>query len=511
MVRTPWGDSDKLRGRRLPPGRGNSGEAARDNQRERLFAAMVGAVAENGYEATRVADLIDRSGVSRKAFYEHFANKQDCFLETLKEILTPARAIVAAKMRQQGSWEERTRGAMQTFVEMLANQPAAARLCLVEAYAAGEDATRQMDEAIEAFEEMMQQAFDEQPERRGIPREITRALVGGIRKIVHTRLHRGTENELVLLLPELLDLGLSYRPPRDLREAPRRRRRAGTGATEASGEEPLPTARPGPADPAERIVRATLTAVATKGYQSATIAEIAEIAGASLSTFYAHFDGKAEAFEAALYSCRARMIGVLLPVFRRARSWPEAVRAVTKETLDFLASEPEFTQLITVDVYTAGPEALERRDQAIEAAMGTLDGGLEHAPEMKPIVREAIMSSLYAMLCDRVQEHDAGAASLPQLAPLATYMALSPFIGAEEACAVVNGANPRAASSASETLQADPERSARQSKRHTGEKQSHSGAEPTHKCGDSDHTRGGPNREGEDSGREDGEAETEGA
>src|SRR5215218_1534364 len=74
MVRTPWGDAASLRERKL---------------RERLFAAMVGTVAEKGYEATTVADLVELSGVSRSAFYRHFDDKQACFLAAVKAMVEP--------------------------------------------------------------------------------------------------------------------------------------------------------------------------------------------------------------------------------------------------------------------------------------------------------------------------------------------------------------------------------------------------------------------------------------
>src|SRR5690348_16748478 len=77
MVRTPWGDASRLREMTLPPGRGTNAEEAAQNHRERLFGALVATVAEKGYEATTVADLVELSGVSRSAFYKHFGDKQE--------------------------------------------------------------------------------------------------------------------------------------------------------------------------------------------------------------------------------------------------------------------------------------------------------------------------------------------------------------------------------------------------------------------------------------------------
>src|SRR3954466_8637799 len=90
MVLTPWGDSSRLRGKTLPPGRGTTAAQAEQNHRERLYGAMVAKVAEKGYEATTVVDLVELSGVSRSAFYKHFSDKRDCFLAAIEALVEPA-------------------------------------------------------------------------------------------------------------------------------------------------------------------------------------------------------------------------------------------------------------------------------------------------------------------------------------------------------------------------------------------------------------------------------------
>src|ERR1700709_1782710 len=95
MTKTPWGDAATLRERKLRPGRGMPRGEAERNQRERFFAAMVATVAEKGYEATTVADLVELSGVSRSAFYKHFEDKEACFLAAIEAIVGPALARVA--------------------------------------------------------------------------------------------------------------------------------------------------------------------------------------------------------------------------------------------------------------------------------------------------------------------------------------------------------------------------------------------------------------------------------
>src|SRR3954447_24211790 len=67
--------------RPLPIGRHSlSREDVLASQRGRLLDAMAEAVAQHGYGATTVAHVVALAGVSRKTFYEHFADKEDCFL-----------------------------------------------------------------------------------------------------------------------------------------------------------------------------------------------------------------------------------------------------------------------------------------------------------------------------------------------------------------------------------------------------------------------------------------------
>jgi AcrR family transcriptional regulator len=421
MTMTPWGESETLRERRLRPGPGVDREAVELNQRERLYGATIAVIANKGYAESSVSDLITVAGVSRTTFYKFFSDKQGCFLATLEVIVAGVVAVTASRLRGEDSWDQRAERGMRGFVELLVTQPDAARICVVESYAAGPEAVAIVDRAVGQFTEMMAGVFEELPEQRGMPREIVEAMIGGIRKVLHTRLHRRDEGELLEMVPKLVELGLTYRPPPG--KLPDRGRR---------GERASPTAAAGVDEPAERIERATMSVVAREGYAEASMRAIATEAGISLRTIYATFpDGKPEAFESALLRCRLRMGAATLPAYRRARSWPEAIVAISRASLAFLEAEPDFARLLTIDVYSAGGQALETRDRAIESTQHFIESGLRYPELDNPIAAEAIQSSLYAILSTRVRSEPTK--SLTGLAPLAIYMILAPFLGAEEA------------------------------------------------------------------------------
>jgi AcrR family transcriptional regulator len=431
MVWTPWGDSETLRDRKLHPGPGTPRLLVRENQRERLMAAFVAACADRGYEATRVADLLEISGVSRKAFYEVFADKQACFMATLEDLLERGEARIASPAAE-GGLEKQGEQVLLALMEPLAEQGAAARLCIVEAYAAGEEAVDRLDRGFASFVALARRQLSDLVVGRALPEALLEALVGGLRHIIHTRLHRGDEQELPGLVPDLIALAGSYSPP------PRTLRKPRYSPVQAPG----PDRRDG--SPADRLLQAATSEIARNGYAATTIEDIVRTAGVSFSTFYEHFENKEDVFGAALYGGRARMLASTLPAYRRARSWPDAIRLVTETTLGYMEAEPDFARLVAVDVYTAGDQALARRDEAIESTQGFIDRGVEEfAPDMSPIQREAITSMLYAILCDRVRAR--GTENLRDLAPLANYVALCPFLGPEAACDIANGGTGKAA------------------------------------------------------------------
>jgi AcrR family transcriptional regulator len=429
MLPTPWGDAEKLRQRRLPPGRSGDREAARRDQRERLFAATVASCAEKGFDATSVEDLLRISGVSRATFYEQFDDKLDCFRAAEDEIVTRAIAAAAAPLGGEGKPLERARVALETFLGLIVAQPLAARMCLVEAYAAGEAGIAPVREAIERLGALSRGTVEQTPGRAAMPPELVRGIVGGIYQVIYMRLLTHREEELPELAEPLWDWATSFAPP------PRELRRAGR----LNVVTPVPTAPPFAAFSVEqRILRGLASAAAEKGYPGTTIADNAGAAAISQTTFYEYFDGKAEALAAALASSGAQLEAAALPSARRLGASREAVRVGFEEICGFFAAEPALARLRMVEVYSAGPEAIEQRDSTGTGIVRTLLSpaitDLEAVPDL---VVEATVGAILGVLFEGIR---AGRPEeLPKLAPVLTYLALSPFVGAEAACEVANG------------------------------------------------------------------------
>ncbi|HEY6729824.1 MAG TPA: TetR/AcrR family transcriptional regulator [Solirubrobacterales bacterium] len=426
MVKTPWGDAGELRGRKLPPGRGTPREESDRNQRERLFAAMVATVDEKGYEAATVADLVKLSGVSRSAFYRHFEDKQACFLAAVEAVVEPTLRKVAED-ESVAAGVERARQAFESVVNLIVTQPAAAKMAIVETYAAGPAGAELVDRSLESVTDLVSQLLNQVPEKEGMPRELVRALVGGIQKVIHKRLYRGQEEELLEITPQLWQWLFSYPVPPGPLKATRRR------AVKALPFEE----RQAQSNPAERLLRALAAVVAEKGYPDTTVAEIVDRASTSQRTFYEHFKNKEDAIVAALDSGSAHMLAAALPAFRRAPDWPHAVHDTQEAMFCFGAEEPEYARLGGVEMYAAGKRALDQREVVTEGMEGLLAPGYELKPETPAIAAEAIGGALYSLLYDHVNQK--GPETLPDLVPTLVYVTLAPFLEAEEAYEVAVG------------------------------------------------------------------------
>lgn len=426
MTKTPWGDAAKLRERKLRPGRGTPREEAERNQRERLFAAMVATVAEKGYEATTVADVVELSGVSRSAFYRHHEDKEACFLATVEAMVEPTLKRLAGDETAPAG-VERARRAFEGLMDLIVSQPAASKLIFVDVYAAGPKGAALVDRTLDSATVLAEQLFAQVPGREGMPPELVRAVVGGIQKVIHKRLYRGQAEELPGLVDQLWDWLFCYPvPPGPLKATRRRTVRA------QSFEE-----RQRLASPPERLLRAMAAVVGEKGYPDTTVAEVVERAGTSQRTFYEHFKNKEDAIVAALDSGSAHMLAAALPAFRRAPDWKTAVHDTQEAMFAFGAEEPEYARMGGVEMYAAGKRALEQREIVTEGMEGLLAPGYELKPDAPPIAAEAIGGALYSVLYDHVNKK--GPETLPEIVPTVVYVTLAPFLDAEDAYAVAIG------------------------------------------------------------------------
>jgi len=174
-------------------------------QRERLVVAMLMAAAELGYRETNVQDVIDRAGVSRPTFYEHFANKEDCFLAAFDTSAARLRNKVDAAAERGGeSWRDRLRYSLEALIQFAVAEPQTARTLIVEARAASSDAVMRRVQLLEHFADCLDEDVRQRlPESECSP--ITAAgVIGGVEALLYSRLCKEDIDNLEDLLPSLM-------------------------------------------------------------------------------------------------------------------------------------------------------------------------------------------------------------------------------------------------------------------------------------------------------------------
>ena len=175
-------------------------------QRERLIAAMLRAASELGYRETNVQDVIERAGVSRPTFYEHFTNKEDCFLASFDVTASRLRERIATATEKGGAiWRNRLRYGLETLLHFVATEPEAARTLIVEARAASPEAVMRRDELLDDFASCIDAEVREYLPTAPSHSPITSAgIVGGVEALLYSRLNKGELDDLDSLLPSMM-------------------------------------------------------------------------------------------------------------------------------------------------------------------------------------------------------------------------------------------------------------------------------------------------------------------
>jgi len=112
-------------------------EQVAEHQRERLFKAMVECVSEQGYVATTISELVSRARISRRSFYEHFHNKDECLLATYDTVVERLGRRLANAQDSSVEWNEQLEAFIRTLFDAAGDRPDAAKLVCVEMAAAG--------------------------------------------------------------------------------------------------------------------------------------------------------------------------------------------------------------------------------------------------------------------------------------------------------------------------------------------------------------------------------------
>jgi len=195
---------------KLPPGRHLiPRDFVAQNQRERMLLATAELVAERGYQKTTIELIAKTARVALVTFYEHFANKEECFLAAFDESVAAAGEVFAELVDSELPWAEQVSTGLEVFLELVVSEPAPARLCIVEAQAAGGEALARYQSMLELVAPKLREGREFNPRASRLPEGLEVAIAGGLIWLVHQRLIADRADDLKALLPEMLQVTLT--------------------------------------------------------------------------------------------------------------------------------------------------------------------------------------------------------------------------------------------------------------------------------------------------------------
>jgi AcrR family transcriptional regulator len=420
---------------RLPHGPHRLGhEEVIHHQRSRIHGAMVEAVAANGYAGTSVRQVVELAGVSRRSFYEQFANKEECFLATYD--LIAARGVERVRnaySASEGTLEERMRTGFRALAEGVVSNWKGARLAIVEAQTVGPAGLARLRATTAALERMLAASFAGEPHTRPPSTAIVRAILGGSHWVLSRCLREGDESELPHLAEEmlrftlLLGSGESERMPAGAVEA---------SADGAAGERDPELEGAAARDDRARLMHEALRLALLDDHREVSAPRIAAEADVSLDAFFELFSGKEECFLAAQDSFADELLELADDRdIARSESWPRAVRRVMAALTGYLAEHPLYAQTIAAGAFVAGPEAIERNRVLVRRLSALLIAGAPE-PASIGIAGDAIAGAIGHTI--RCQVASGQIERLTDLSDQLSYVVLAPFLGAETAAEILS-------------------------------------------------------------------------
>jgi AcrR family transcriptional regulator len=424
--------------KRLPPGphRLGRGEVLR-HQRIRIHGAMVEAVAAKGYEGTSVRQVIALAGVSRRSFYEQFANKQECLLATFDVIAGGAMQRASdAYLASDGPLERRLRAALAEFAGAIARNRKAAELVIVQTQTAGVPGLLRLRQATARCERMLCESFKTAHDAEALPVPVVRGIAGGLHAAMSAFVREKGRMATSELTEEMVGWTLRFQAPGCARMseliADRFTRSMRDGLP---GQRARPAVIASGADERERLLENALRLATVEDVHELSAPRIADEANVSIDAFFQHFESKDECYLAALDMLADELLRVTADEGLSSADWPRAVRRGIGELMLYLADRPHYARTIAADAFAAGPSAV-RRNLELASALATLltDGAPGEPPGRLTV--EGVGGAIWHTV--RCQVASGRVQLLPALSDYLSYVVLAPFIGAEAAVEVVS-------------------------------------------------------------------------
>lgn len=168
-----------------------------------LMEAMLKVCVNEGYEGASVEKVIAEAGMSREDFYEHFPDKQSCFLATYDFLLDHVAFGVASAYDSEAEWPDQVRAGVAALLDWFAAAPHLAHLAIVGMAQAGPAAHRHYRQAVRRFIPLLAAGHEYTPVGYRLPSTTSRLALGSITEILFDEIHGGRAARLSAMVPEL--------------------------------------------------------------------------------------------------------------------------------------------------------------------------------------------------------------------------------------------------------------------------------------------------------------------
>jgi AcrR family transcriptional regulator len=178
-------------------------------QRERLLAATEQLVAEKGAAGATIEAIVKAAGVSSVTFYEHFEDKEACFVAAFERAVGETRAVLAEAVPAGLAWPEQIRAGLAALLAAIDAKPARARLCLVEAQIGGSQLRARHQALLDATAAKLREGRALASAPAGLAETQEEATAGGLAWLLRERLELSGGGSVRELLPRMTEIALS--------------------------------------------------------------------------------------------------------------------------------------------------------------------------------------------------------------------------------------------------------------------------------------------------------------
>jgi AcrR family transcriptional regulator len=192
-------------------------------QRARLLGAAVPAVDELGWSGVTVADIASRARMSRRTFYDLFANREECLLALLDDTVGRIERDLTAGSLHEKAWVERVRTGLWRVLCFLDRDPALARVCVVQSARGSRRVLEAREEILTRLAGTIDEGCAESAHGAHVPVVTAEGLVGAAVAILYKRLLNGERAPLTDLHGDLM--GMIVLPYQGAAAAGRERKR----------------------------------------------------------------------------------------------------------------------------------------------------------------------------------------------------------------------------------------------------------------------------------------------